>query len=147
MRRFDRAWWVVVTAVLLRVPLLFVGLTYRIDIWRQTDTASIARNFTRDANLFFPRINWGGAGPGFVEAELQLFPWTVSWLYRLFGDQVWLGRGLALACSTVTLVVFWKLAQRLINRRAALVALVCPAARKRSTAGVPSTRWSPPATW
>ena len=126
-QRFERRhaqWWVIVVAVAARVPLMFVGLTYRIDIWRQTDTASIARNFTHDANLFFPRINWGGAGPGFVESELQLFPWSVAWLYRWFGEHVWLGRGLALACSAATLVMLWRLAEQLLPRRAALVALV-----------------------
>ena len=139
--RHQAQWWIIAVAVVARIPLLFVGLTYRIDIWRQTDTASIAHNFTHDANLFFPRINWGGAGPGFVESELQLFPWTVSWLYRLFGEHVWLGRSVALACTAGTLVMLWKLAEQLLPRRAALVALVCfacmPVFVRYSTAFMP----------
>jgi hypothetical protein len=119
---------IIVAAVLLRIPLVFHGITYRLDIWRQSDEASIARNFVHDANLLYPRINWGGAGPGFVESELQVFPWLVSRLYRLFGEHVWFARALALAFSTVTLWLFWRLACRLLSRRAALIALAFLAA-------------------
>lgn len=124
VRHWPAEVWIIVVAVAVRVPIAFAGITFRTDMWRETDTASIARNFVHDANLFFPRINWGGAGPGFVEAELQLFPWIVSWWYRLFGDHVWLGLCTALALSTATMVLFWRLASRLLPRRAALAALV-----------------------
>ena len=128
-------------AVLVRLPLVFHGITYRLDIWRQSDEASIARNFVHDANLFFPRINWGGSGPGFVESELQIFPWLVSRLYRVFGEHVWFGRGLAVAFSGVTLWLFWLLAVRVMSRRAALVALTffaaCPLFLRYSVAFMP----------
>jgi 4-amino-4-deoxy-L-arabinose transferase-like glycosyltransferase len=114
---------IILAAVLVRVPLIFLPITYREDIWRQADTASIARNFVTDPNILFPRINWGGAGPGYVETEFPLYPWTVSLLYRLFGDHVWLGRAVALAASGLTLWLFWRLAVRLLDRRAALFGL------------------------
>lgn len=132
---------IVALAVLVRVPLIVLPITYRQDIWRQADTASIARNFLTDPNILFPRINWGGAGPGIVEAEFQLYPWAVAVLYRLFGEQVWLGRALSLAISGLTLWLFWRLAARLLTPRAALIALsffaVCPMFLRYSTAFMP----------
>ena len=42
--------------------------------WRQTDTAAIARNFYYNGfNILYPQIDWGGAGPGYVESE---FSWS-----------------------------------------------------------------------
>ncbi|WP_445185047.1 ArnT family glycosyltransferase [Pseudonocardia sp. Cha107L01] len=114
---------IIIAAVLVRVPLVFLPITYREDIWRQADTASIARNFLTDPNILFPRINWGGAGPGYVESEFPLYPWMVSLLYRIFGEHVWLGRAVALVASAVTLWLFWRLADRVLTRRATLFAL------------------------
>lgn len=114
---------IIIAAVLVRVPLVFLPITYREDIWRQADTASIARNFLTDPNILFPRINWGGAGPGYVESEFPLYPWMVSLLYRIFGEYVWLGRAVALVASAVTLWLFWRLADRVLTRRATLFAL------------------------
>jgi hypothetical protein len=71
--------------------------------WRQADTLAIARNFVeRPSGLLFPRIDWGGSGPGFVEAELQLLPFTISLLFRVFGRHEWLAQLVSLACTSVT---------------------------------------------
>ena len=65
--------------------------------WRQSDTQSIALNFLSNGHdLLKPQINWGGAGPGYVESELQLFPWLESWVLRLTGDREWPGQLMAL---------------------------------------------------
>jgi 4-amino-4-deoxy-L-arabinose transferase-like glycosyltransferase len=128
-------------SVALRVPLLALPITYRNDIWRQADTASIARNFLTEPNVLYPQINWGGAGPGYVESEFQLYPWTVSLLYRLFGEHVWLGRAVSLAATTVALYLFWRLAQRLLAPCPALIALtffaICPLVLRYSTEFMP----------
>lgn len=66
--------------------------------WRQADTQAIARNFAfRDANLFYPRIDWGGDGPGYVESELQLYPALYAPVLRLAGDSELPGQLLSLA--------------------------------------------------
>lgn len=128
-------------AVVARIPDIFRPITYRNDIWRQSDTASIARNFIGDPNIFFPRINWGGAGPGYVESEFQLYPWLVSRLYMVFGEHVWLGRAVSLVFATLAMWFLWKVAERLLPRRAALIALaffvVCPLFLRYSTAFMP----------
>jgi 4-amino-4-deoxy-L-arabinose transferase-like glycosyltransferase len=132
---------IVALGLLLRLPLVFLPITYREDIWRQADTASIARNFVLHPDLFYPQINWGGSGPGYVESELQLFPWVVSLLYRVFGEHVWLGRAVSLVLSGVALWLFWRLAERLLDRRPALIALaffaLCPLVLRYSTAFMP----------
>lgn len=139
--RSNAAVLVIGLAVLLRVPLLAMPITYRNDIWRQADTASIAHNFLSDPNILYPRIDWGGSGPGYVESEFQLYPWTVSLLYRLFGEHVWLGRAVSLAATTVALYLFWRLAQRLLPPRPALIALtffaICPLVLRYSTEFMP----------
>jgi hypothetical protein len=51
--------------------------------WRETDIGGIARNFYREGmNLFYPRIDWRGDGPGYVEMEFPLYPWFLPaiWL-------------------------------------------------------------------
>lgn len=123
--RTNPAVWLIVVAVAIRVPLLFTGLTYSSDIWRQSDTASIARNFwARDPSIFQPAIDWGGSGPGYVESEFQLYPFVTAGLYRLAGgEHVWLGKLVALACTTGMLAAFWGLARRVVDQRVALIAL------------------------
>jgi hypothetical protein len=91
-----------------RIAAYALALTYAILVWfevrpesiqgwRLADTQAIALHFTEPgASIFFPRIDWGGAGPGYVEAEFQLYTWLVSWGLRLFGDVAWVGQALSL---------------------------------------------------
>lgn len=67
--------------------------------WRESDTQTIARHFTEPgANIFYPRIDWGGAGKGFVETEFQLYTWIVSVLMRIADPSAeWPGRVVSLA--------------------------------------------------
>ena len=69
--------------------------------WRQTDTQTIALNFTRPgASILSPQINWGGDGPGYVETELQLYTRTISLLMPVFGEGEWIGQLLSLLAIT-----------------------------------------------
>jgi 4-amino-4-deoxy-L-arabinose transferase-like glycosyltransferase len=115
---------IVVAAVAARLPLLGLPLTFEEDIWRQADTASIARNlYLGGFDVLHPRIDWGGAGSGAVEAEMPLYPLLVAFGYRLVGhvDEV-VGQLVSLGMLVVTLVAFGRLAARLLPRRAALLA-------------------------
>ncbi len=82
--------------------------------WRQADTQSIALNFLHeDARLLWPRINWRGAGPGFVESELQLYPYLAMQLMRLGGEGVWAGQLISLFSMVLAMgICLWQLAQR-----------------------------------
>jgi len=120
-------WVVAVLAVVAVLSLLrtFGPLTYPGDIWRQSDTATIARNFARNGmDLFLPQIDWGGAGPGYVETELPLLPWLTGGLYLVFGEHPSLGRLVSLAFTAVAVAGFWTLARRILPRPAARWALV-----------------------
>src|ERR1700738_4501513 len=83
--------------------LIFAGAgarMYRIDAafadwhqYRQYDTAAVARNFAEESlNIFYPRVDWRGNSPGYVEVEFQAFTLPVALLYRVFGVHEWLAR-------------------------------------------------------
>jgi 4-amino-4-deoxy-L-arabinose transferase-like glycosyltransferase len=93
------------------------------ESWRESDEAAIARNYAREGmNILYPRIDWRGDGPGFVEMEFPLFPWTIAVLYKTFGFHEVLGRILAYTLALATLAVFLALAFRLLPWRGALAA-------------------------
>jgi len=107
---------VIFSGVLLRLPLLFTSLSFGIDEWRQTDTASIAYHFYENGyKLFYPQIFWGGNGPGYVETEFQLYPFLVSILYNFLGENYWLGKFVSLLFSVFTWLLFYSLAKRLLG--------------------------------
>ena len=81
--------------------------------WRQADTAAMARHFAvQGTPIWLPQIDWGGANAGFVESEFPLYPFLVSRLYGLMGVQEWLGRGLSVFCSALTIWLVIRLGRR-----------------------------------
>src|SRR3989304_4442571 len=61
--------------------------------WRQVDTQSIALGFLEPGgDLFHPRVLWGGDGPGYVESELALYAYCVSFGLRLWGAREEVGQ-------------------------------------------------------
>src|SRR5512140_3266676 len=103
-----------VGALLLLIFLLGAGLR-TIDLWRpvdghireswrETDVSTVARNFDREGmNLLYPRIDWRGDGPGYLEMEFPLYPWTIAVCYRLFGYHEVTGRLISFGLSLATL--------------------------------------------
>lgn len=109
----------------LALPLL-VGAALRlvrlsgpvvgIHSWRQADTAAMARHFAETGmRWWLPQIDWGGASPGYVEAEFPLYPYLVAGLYRLLGQHDWLARGLSVSASLLTLWLVVRLGRRLLG--------------------------------
>lgn len=138
MRQSARTWansgaWVygllVCLGLGLRALLVPAPLTYGSDIWRQSDTATIAQHFYEGGyRLLWPQISWGGDGPGYVETELQLYPLLVALMYGVAGrPAVWLGRLVSLIFTAGAMAYFVGLARRALPRRAALwaVGFVC----------------------
>jgi hypothetical protein len=86
-----------------------------IEGWRETDTQTIAQHFAEPgANIFYPRIDWGGAGPGYVETEFQLYTWIVS-IFLEFTDPAaeWPGQLVSLlAVVAAAWVAFTQLSRR-----------------------------------
>jgi len=66
--------------------------------WRQADTQTIALNLARpEGRLLYPQVAWGGEGPGYVEAELQLYPALFAPILRRVGPEEWPGQLVSLA--------------------------------------------------
>ncbi len=77
-----------------------------IEVWRECDVSAIARNFDREGmNLFYPRIDWRGTGPGYAEMELPLLSWAMAAAYRVIGVHEVVGRLINYALSLVALGV------------------------------------------
>lgn len=76
------------------------------------DTASISHNFIADPDLLYPRINWGAPGPGYVEAELQLFPYLVHLLHRGLGEDPLWGPLLNLVFAGLSALLVFSLIRR-----------------------------------
>ena len=81
--------------------------------WRQADTAAMARHFAiANTPIWLPQIDWAGSSAGYVESEFPLYPFLVSRLYQIAGVQEWLGRGLSLLCSVLTIWLVMRLGRR-----------------------------------
>jgi len=89
---------------LLVVALLTLGLMARaatfqsplfdFHSWRQSDSASIARNFLEERfNPLYPQVDWrGDAAHGYVETGLELHAFIVASLAHVVGFSTHLGR-------------------------------------------------------
>ena len=84
--------------------------------WRQSDTQTIALNFTKPGvSILRPQISWGGDGPGYVETEFQLYTKAVSLLMGVFGKVEWVGQLVSLlAIAASGAVVFVHLSRRFL---------------------------------
>jgi len=111
---------IVLVTIALRLPGLDPDLTDH-DSWRQTDTASIARNFLDEPRILWPRIDWGAPGPGYVEAEFQLYTFATSLLYRVLGENPIFGRLLTLLVTALACIVMDRIARRFFEGRLALL--------------------------
>jgi 4-amino-4-deoxy-L-arabinose transferase-like glycosyltransferase len=118
---------IALAAALLRLPGTDGTLT-DMDSWRQTDTATIARNFVETPSILWPRIDWAAPGPGYVEAEFQLYPFAVSLIYRVAGENPLYGQLLSLALTGLSCLVFFRLARRFLSDGPALLAVALFAA-------------------
>lgn len=99
--------------------------TSRIEEWRETDTQAIARNFALPgANIFYPRVDWGGRGPGYVETEFQLYTFLVAQFLKVFGDVEWPGRLLSLLATAGTAAIVFRGLSRMHGDAAAAIATV-----------------------
>ncbi|MFQ5713775.1 MAG: ArnT family glycosyltransferase [Candidatus Scalinduaceae bacterium] len=99
---------------------------FDVTMWRQTDTAAIARNFYYNGmNIFYPQVLWGGATEGYVgETEFQLYTFVVALLYKIFGVHEYFGRLVSIFAFCGGAFFLYKLARRYIGAQGAIVALL-----------------------
>jgi hypothetical protein len=118
-------------ALLVLVALGVLARTYHIDaplldhrVFRQQDTAALARNFHEGRlNIFFPQVDWRGTSTGYAEAEFQAYNFTVALLYGVFGAHEWVGRALNVLLYALSALLLFRFARRLFDERAALLAV------------------------
>lgn len=115
---------VLAAGALLRLAYVERPFDWRLaHAWRQSDYLAITRNFAREGmDIRYPRIDWRGDTPGFAEMELPLVPWLGAVLYRASGPSVPAQRALAAALSIAGLLLFARLAVRLLPAGGALFA-------------------------
>lgn len=123
--------------------ILLLGLALRLielqaplidgQAWRQADSGAIARNFYQEGyNLFYPRVDWRGTTPGYVEMNFPLYSFLAACLYGLLGGvHEWAGRLLSALFSTAGAGLLFLLVRELgggrwSGRLAALFFLLFP---------------------
>ncbi len=90
--------------------------------WRQSSTAMMADNFFKtNWNIFFPEVNWGGAGPNYQGREFQTVSYLAALLYNVFGQHDWVGRSVAAVFGVWGVFALYKLTQCLWDTRHALL--------------------------
>ena len=122
----------------VRDPLAVRHLTS----WREGDVGAIARNYVEEGmNPFLPRIDWRDDGPGYVESEFPIYPYSVALLGKAFGHRDEYARWFSATISVVTLLVFAGFALRLLPWVGAIGAIafyaVNPAMTQLGTAAQP----------
>src|SRR2546421_9324068 len=89
--------------------------------WRQSDVASIARNFEENGFHFtYPQIDWAGNAPGYVGTEFPILPFIAAICYRFAGVHEWIGRAQALILFAVSLPFFFWLVRTVFDSVAAI---------------------------
>ena len=92
--------------------------------WRQSDVASIARNFAQNGFHFgYPQIDWAGSQPGYVGTEFPILPFAAALAYRVLGEHEWVGRIQAVFFFALSLPFFFQFVRELFDREIACWAL------------------------
>lgn len=97
--------------------------------WRETDTASISRNFfTETTNILSPRMDVRGAGDGRIGMEFPLYSYVNGFLFQHISfNHLW-SRLITLLCGCVALYAFFSWLSLLLTTQQAFwsaVALAC----------------------
>ena len=86
--------------------------------WRETSNAMMAENFYRTSwNIFYPEVNWVGAGPGYQGRELQTVTYIAALLYPILGQEDWVGRTIAALFGLWAIFALYQLVRHLWDNR------------------------------
>lgn len=127
LRNSARRPWVPIACILLAAALLrLYNITQPfVDVfsWRQASTAMMAENFfLRNPNILYPEVNWTGPGPNYQGREFQTITYLSALLYRIIGQQDWIGRGIAVLFGVWGIWALYQLVRRVWDERHALAA-------------------------
>jgi len=115
----------------LAITLLVFAMTARLILidqpyidrwsWRQSDVATIARNFEENGFHFTcPQIDWAGAAPGYVGTEFPILPFLAAICYKFAGVHEWIGRLQAVIFFAASLPFFFLLVREISGDTAAI---------------------------
>jgi len=91
--------------------------------WRESDLGAVSRNFYSEGmDLFYPRIDWRGDGPGYAEMELPLYPWLTAATYKVVGVHDQVGRIWSFLFSLGAMLFFFLLARQFLSIFASTIA-------------------------
>ena len=104
----------------LKLPL------FEVAMWRQCQTASVARNFYYyGMNIFYPQISYGGTTNGIVgDTEFQVYPFIVALLYKFWGVHEYLGRLVSILAFCGGAFFLYKLTRKYVGSTVGLTALL-----------------------
>src|SRR6266581_9155481 len=89
--------------------------------WRQSDVATIARNFEENGFHFTcPQINWAGDAPGYVGTEFPILPFLAAICYKFAGVHEWIGRSQAVIFFAASLPFFFLFVREIFGETAAI---------------------------
>lgn len=98
---------------LSRIPYINNSTAEAGEVWRQTDTESIARNFIKyQFNIFFPQLNYDGIPPNYVQLEFQITTFLIAILYKLFGVHIFLARLVPIGFFMFSVFFLYRTARR-----------------------------------
>src|SRR5213080_4739168 len=84
--------------------------------WRQSDVASIARNFEENGFHFtHPQIDWAGDAPGYVGTVFPILPFVAAICYKFAGVHEWIGRLQAVIFFAASLPFFFLLVREIFG--------------------------------
>jgi 4-amino-4-deoxy-L-arabinose transferase-like glycosyltransferase len=121
--------WIVVLIFLLifatRIPYINNSTAEAGELWRQTDTESIARNFIKYRfNIFYPQLNYDGVPPIYVQLEFQITTFLIAILYKIFGYHIWLARLVPISFFMLSVYFLYLIAKRFFSLPQALVVII-----------------------
>ena len=141
-RRLAAAPWDALTWTLPLAAIVLLALLLRLHGihnpildhpgWRQGDESAIARNFaTLRYNPFYPQVDYDGPPPNYVELELQIVPFLMATLYKIFGIHEVFGRLLSIIFGLGNVVVLayfgrWLFSSGAAGLTAALLFAIMP---------------------
>jgi 4-amino-4-deoxy-L-arabinose transferase-like glycosyltransferase len=122
-----RSRWLPIVCILLVATLLRLYHIRQpfVDVfsWRQASTAMMAENFfLRNSNILYPEVNWTGPGPNYQGREFQTITYISALLYRIVGQQDWIGRGVAVLFGVWGIWALYQLVRRVWDEKHALAA-------------------------
>jgi 4-amino-4-deoxy-L-arabinose transferase-like glycosyltransferase len=89
--------------------------------WRQSDVATIARNFFEHGFRFgYPQIDWAGGSAGYVGTEFPILPFLAAMCYKFAGVHEWIGRSQSVIFFAVSLPFFFLLVREVFGSPAAM---------------------------